>query len=134
MLTADSEAATRMRALDLGVTDFLAKPVDPSELVLRVRNHLVVKSYQDELAIARSESDRLLLSILPESVANRLKRGEVVADHFDEATVLFADLVGFTRFASRTDAAAVVRELNEVFRPLRPAGGRRRPGEDQDHR
>jgi len=116
MLTADSDVATRMRALELGVTDFLAKPVDPSELVVRVRNHLVVKSYQDELAAARSESDRLLLNILPESVANRLKRGEVVADHFDEATVLFADLVNFTDFSSRTDAATVVRHLNEVFR------------------
>ena len=116
MLTADSDAATRMRALELGVTDFLAKPVDPSELMLRVRNHLVVKSYQDELAASRSESDRLLLNILPESVADRLKRGEVVADHFDEATVLFADLVNFTDFSSRTDAASVVRHLNEVFR------------------
>jgi DNA-binding response OmpR family regulator len=40
MLTASSEPEAKLRALDLGVTDFLAKPVDPSELALRLRNTL----------------------------------------------------------------------------------------------
>jgi class 3 adenylate cyclase len=57
-----------------------------------------------------------LLSILPAPVAERLKRGETdVADYFDETTVLFADLVGFTNFASKNDATTVVQQLNEVF-------------------
>jgi class 3 adenylate cyclase len=90
--------------------------VDPSELLLRVRNHLAVKSYQDELTASRSQSDRLLLSVLPGAVAERLKRGETVADEIAQATVLFADLVAFTDFAARADAASVVRRLNEVFR------------------
>ncbi|NNM00629.1 MAG: response regulator, partial [Gammaproteobacteria bacterium] len=115
MLTSDSDAETRLKALDLGVTDFLGKPIDPSELVLRLRNNLVVKAYQDQLAAARRESDRLLRNILPEPVANRLKRGESVADHFDEATVLFADLVDFTRLASSLEVGEVLRQLNEVF-------------------
>ncbi len=50
VLTSSSDAETKLKALELGATDFLAKPVDPSELVLRVRNILTVKAYQDRLA------------------------------------------------------------------------------------
>ncbi len=50
ILTSSTDAATKLRALDLGATDFLSKPVDPSELALRVRNTLAAKAYQDQLA------------------------------------------------------------------------------------
>ncbi len=50
MLTSSSDAETKLEALDRGATDFLAKPVDPSELVLRVRNTLAAKAYQNQLA------------------------------------------------------------------------------------
>ena len=50
ILTSSSDAETKLRALDLGATDFLSKPVDPSELALRVRNTLAAKAYQDQLA------------------------------------------------------------------------------------
>jgi putative two-component system response regulator len=49
ILTAVTDRDTRVRAVELGATDFLNKPVDASELVPRVRNVLVVKSYQDQL-------------------------------------------------------------------------------------
>ena len=49
ILTAITDRDTRVRAVELGATDFLNKPVDASELVPRVRNVLVVKSYQDQL-------------------------------------------------------------------------------------
>ncbi|MGD9852329.1 MAG: EAL domain-containing protein [Nitrospirales bacterium] len=50
ILTSSSDAETKLKALDQGATDFLAKPVDPSELVLRVRNTLAAKAYQNQLA------------------------------------------------------------------------------------
>lgn len=50
MLTSASDTKSKLTALELGATDFLAKPVDPSELVLRLRNILSVKAYQDQLA------------------------------------------------------------------------------------
>ncbi|UCH48500.1 MAG: EAL domain-containing protein [Betaproteobacteria bacterium] len=50
VLTASSDAETKLQALELGATDFLAKPVDPSELVLRMRNTLAAKAYRDRLA------------------------------------------------------------------------------------
>jgi diguanylate cyclase (GGDEF)-like protein len=59
VLTAAGEAATKLKALELGASEFLAKPVHASELVLRVRNSLVFKVYQDRLA------DEDLLTGLP---------------------------------------------------------------------
>ncbi len=50
ILTSSTDAPTKLRALELEATDFLAKPVDPSELALRVRNTLSAKAYQDRLA------------------------------------------------------------------------------------
>jgi putative two-component system response regulator len=49
ILTAVTDRETKLRALELGATDFLGKPLDPSELVARVRNVLAVKAYQDRL-------------------------------------------------------------------------------------
>jgi len=50
ILTASTEPGDKLKALELGATDFLSKPVDSSELVLRVRNTLYAKVYQDQLA------------------------------------------------------------------------------------
>lgn len=49
ILTSSTDPATKLEALELGATDFLAKPVDPSELALRLRNTLAAKAYQDRL-------------------------------------------------------------------------------------
>ncbi len=50
VLTAASEPKSKLRALELGATEFLSKPVDASELAIRVRNSLAFKVYQDRLA------------------------------------------------------------------------------------
>jgi diguanylate cyclase (GGDEF)-like protein len=50
ILTSSSDAETKLKALDYGATDFLAKPVDSSELILRVRNTLAARAYQNQLA------------------------------------------------------------------------------------
>ena len=50
VLTAASDAATKLKVLGLGATDFLSKPVDSSELILRLRNTLAFKAYGDYLA------------------------------------------------------------------------------------
>ena len=50
ILTAATDTANKLQALELGATDFLAKPLDQSELSLRVRNTLAAKAYQDQLA------------------------------------------------------------------------------------
>ena len=50
ILTACTDTETKCKALGLGPSDFLSKPVDPSELLLRLRNVLMVKAYHDHLA------------------------------------------------------------------------------------
>lgn len=62
----------------------------------------------------RAES--LLLNILPESIAKRLKDGErVIADDHKEVSIVFADIVDFTAASSRLEPAQLVETLNEVF-------------------
>lgn len=58
VLTAETSAEMKLAALRLGVSDFLNKPVDPSELVLRVRNNLLVKAHQDQLASYSARLER----------------------------------------------------------------------------
>jgi class 3 adenylate cyclase len=68
------------------------------------------------LQLEQERSERLLLNVLPAPIADRLKAGEaVIADTFPEVTVLFADLVGFTRRSQRIGPAQVVATLNELF-------------------
>ena len=70
--------------------------------------------FQKEMYKARSEA--LLLNILPREIAEKLKaRPRHIADHHPEASVLFADIVGFTPLAASMEAGEVVDMLNEVF-------------------
>jgi class 3 adenylate cyclase len=72
-----------------------------------------------QVARAKEESERLLLSILPEPIANRLRAGErVIADRFEDASLLMADIVGFTELSSRLSADALVGMLNDIFSVL----------------
>jgi guanylate cyclase len=66
---------------------------------------------------AEARSEELLTNAIPVTVAARLKRGDVrIADAYPHTTVLFADLVGFTPWAQRTDPREVVSFLDELFR------------------
>lgn len=68
------------------------------------------------LAMERERSERLLLNVLPEKIAERLKGAEGrIAERFDDVTVLFADLVGFTRFTEGMDPGELVALLDEIF-------------------
>jgi putative two-component system response regulator len=58
MLTALEDRETKCKALSLGATDFLAKPVDPSELISRVRNVLLVKAHHDHLRNYAADLER----------------------------------------------------------------------------
>ncbi len=68
------------------------------------------------LRVQQEQSERLLLNILPEEIANRLKRGDsTIADTFADVTVLFADIVGFTQLSARVYPTELVALLNEIF-------------------
>lgn len=84
------------------------------------------------LELERAKSERLLLNVLPEPVAARLKEQEgVIADACPDVTVLFADIVGFTPLSERLSASNVVALLDRVFTgwdQLAPTTASRRPG------
>ena len=86
-----------------------------AEAVLTDKNRELEAAHR-EVAAERDKSEQLLLNVLPPAIAGRLKdRETTIADRYAEATILFADLVGFTRLAQRMDAESVVRMLNDVF-------------------
>ena len=69
-----------------------------------------------QISAEQERSQSLLLSILPAPIVSRLKRSRgVIADSFAECTVLFADLVGFTTYATTVSAETLVGQLNRVF-------------------
>jgi PAS domain S-box-containing protein len=74
------------------------------------------KETEAELRQQQVISERLLLNVLPQPIAERLKRNNTtIADHFPSATVLFADLVDFTELAAQTSPVELVDLLNSIF-------------------
>jgi class 3 adenylate cyclase len=74
-----------------------------------------VTAVKERERLAR-ENERLLLNILPEPIAQRLRDGEpLIADRFDDVTLMFADIVEFTRLSSTMSPAELVGVLNDVF-------------------
>ena len=77
----------------------------------------IVKRQRIELSESYEKSERLLLNILPASVAERLKENPeaVIADDLDDVVILFADIVNFTKTSADLPASEVVALLNKVF-------------------
>ena len=70
----------------------------------------------EELKAEKERGDRLLLNILPPTIAERLKRNEVnIAQGHADVTVMFADIVGFTKMTEELSPVETVKILNEVF-------------------
>lgn len=81
----------------------------------RILSHFL-RLTSGDLEIEQRKSDELLLNILPGSIADRLKNGEtVIADSVDVASVIFTDLVGFTRLSEQLSPAQLVAVLNDLF-------------------
>src|SRR3954469_902891 len=70
----------------------------------------------EEIRVEKERSERLLLNILPAAIAERLKRNEVnIAQGHADVTVMFADIVGFTRMTEELSPVETVKILNDVF-------------------
>jgi len=76
-----------------------------------------LKQKAHDLELEKSKSEQLLLNILPQPVAEELTASpdKVIADQYEQVTVLFADIVGFTKMSSGMRAADIVRMLNSLF-------------------
>lgn len=75
-----------------------------------------IEEQSRQLAEEKKKSEALLLNILPESVATRLLAGErTIADYFENVSVLFADIEGFTSLSRRLKPHDLVALLNNIF-------------------
>ena len=87
----------------------------PAVAKLRSSLHALSEALS-QVQIEQGKSEKLLLNILPSPIVDRLKlSSEAIADGFAEATVLFADIVGFTELSSRLSPKELVHRLNEIF-------------------
>jgi adenylate cyclase len=131
VLVITAQLDEKLRALKAGAKDFVSKPFDLGEVLARVRNllevrllHFETKKLYEQILAEQKVSDRLLHNLLPHAIAERLKGRpevvadnftEVIADSFPEVTVLFADIVGFTKFSEGVSAKVLVDVLNDIF-------------------
>ncbi len=85
--------------------------------ILGVLDDITERKLAEEALYAEQEkSEKLLLNILPKAIADRLKQFHgVIADSFESVTVLFADLVSFTRMSSELSPQDLVDLLNMIF-------------------
>ena len=131
VLVLTAQPDQKLQALKAGAKDFVSKPFDLAEVLIRVYNmlevrllHLETKILYDRVVAEQKVSERLLLNVLPHSIAERLKGcpdvtaesfTEVIVDSFPEVTVLFADIVEFTKFSDGVSAEVLVEVLNDIF-------------------
>ncbi len=84
--------------------------------ILTLYNYKTLHNAQDLLEIEHQKSETLLLNILPPAIADRLKvSSAVIADRTNEATILFADVVGFTVMSQKMEPEKLVALLNDLF-------------------
>ena len=91
-------------------------PMPNHSVIWVARNTTERKRIFDALQVEQQKSERLLLNILPSSIAQRLKQSpQSIAERFDQATVMFADLVNFTEYSARIAPTELVDLLNDIF-------------------
>lgn len=99
-----------------------SKIIENANATLQEKNERLKESLEEinqlnlVLGNEQAKADNLLLNILPPGIAARLKEGEdKIADYFEETTVVFTDIVGFTNLASLVSATTIVKLLNTLF-------------------
>lgn len=123
VISAVDELDSVVRCIELGAEDYLTKPFNRVMLRARIGATLEKKHLRDQereftrlLSIEQEKSERLLLSILPKPIAEQLKQEQgTIADSFEEATVLFADIVDFTRYSAAMTPNQIVELLSAIF-------------------
>jgi adenylate cyclase len=117
MVTALSERGDRLLGIQAGANDFLNKPIDTMDVILRVGNAVQVKRLHDQVLAEQAKSEQLAVKhpaqahCRPHDAAARPPSPTVIPD----ATVLVADLVGFTTLSAHIDPEQLVHLLNEIF-------------------
>jgi adenylate cyclase len=130
VLVVTAQPDLKLRALKAGAKDFVSKPFELAEVLMRVYNllevrllHLEARRLFVQVQAEQKVSERLLLNVMPAAIVQRLKAQpqsadgsiEIIADSFPEATILFAGLHDFSRLTESMPAAEVVALLNRIY-------------------
>jgi adenylate cyclase len=130
VISGGEDVAAAVRCIEMGAEDYLPKPFSPVLLKARVTTSIEKKKLREleklrlqqieaeheRVVSEQQKTEKLLLNILPKPIAHRLKSGEkLIADSHADVTVLFMDLVGFTKLSRTTTAEKLVRMLNAIF-------------------
>ena len=98
----------------------LAKAKEENQQILLEQNQTLevkIKERTKELQTQTDKTEKLMLNILPNSIADRLKQGETdIADKYLNTTILFSDLVGFSKMSSQKTPEELVFLLNDLFK------------------
>jgi len=130
VLVITAQPEHKLRALRAGAKDFVSKPFDLAEVLLRVHNmlevrmlHLEARRLYVRIATEQKVSERRLLNGLPTHVAERLKvrlagvadgASGLVGESYAEIAMLFADMVEFVKFSEGASAEALKGVLNSI--------------------
>jgi len=123
MISADTDIEKVSKCIELGADDYLPKPFNPMILRARIGSALrrgmlrtLEVDYLGKIEEEKQRSESLLRNVLPPEIAVRLRNGESsIADHYNEATVIFADIVGFGKITARMKAYEIIGCLNQLF-------------------
>ena len=130
VISGGEQFSKTVECIQIGAEDYLPKPFDPILLRARVYSSLEKKRLRDIdrerivelqtekelLHVEQLKTEKLMLNILPKPIADRLKKGEKnIAGSYPESTVLFSDLVGFTKMSSEKTAGQLVELLNSLL-------------------
>ncbi len=115
-ISALNQIEDKVRGFRAGAVDYVSKPFQKEEVIARVSTHLRLRAALKAVELERERSDRLLLNILPASVARELKdSGKSTPQYFPEVTILFSDLVNFTEKSRTLEPEPLLAELDELF-------------------
>jgi class 3 adenylate cyclase len=122
-ITAMTEVEDESHGFEVGAVDYITKPFQPTIVEARVRTHVQIHRLEmklqhknEEIERKNQENEQLLLNILPRSIAERLKAGEnLIVDTYPDVSIMFADIVGFTKLAGSLGAEDTVTLLNDLF-------------------
>ncbi len=123
VISSESEFSIVIECIEMGALDYLPKPFDPILLKARLKSSLITKDLYEQqqiyLQMIKEEQRKLellLFNMLPFHAAYRLKNNDtIIADKYEDVSVMFIDIVGFTKYASYNNAEIIVNKLNTLF-------------------
>ena len=94
------------------ISNYIIERFSRKEFLYRLERESFIEQIREE----KLKSERLLENILPKKIASELRdTGRVQAQRFDNVTIMFVDIVGFTRLTSNVPADVLVGSLHEYF-------------------